>query len=926
MTTDHSATAEKPRRIVVCSDGTGAAGGRGKGSNVWRIRQAVARTPDDGSRQFVLYEDGVGTQSLAPLRILGGAFGYGMKQDLRSLYGQLIRKFQEHKDGKTYSRNNQLYLFGFSRGAFIIRTLANIIYTCGIADAYRTVGDKRVRRTPEEIDALVHEALDAYARRIRDPEAPKRFRLKFGIESDAPVAEQLHPDERKGRFPIKFIGVWDTVDAVSLPFDNFTQWLTARGCFGFRMNMRREETDYREWKDDDLHNWIENAYHAMCVDDERLTFHPVLWLEFDGDNKHKSESPTATGVERKIEQVWFPGVHSNVGGGYPKDHLALIPLEWMMRHASREGLQFNKDLWYEYQQEADEQGKLYDSRSGMGSFYRYRPRLIAKISKEVGIDGGDPLDKKPRIHASVLRRIRDSTHEYAPAGIPLEYVQVENPPLKASETDATKSTSGGEIESETTCPTCGEQKEQKEKQESDIDYRRFAQKSLLLDLSKESSDGWPYAEPPPRFAPEKFEAAADLLAGQERLKWVACNQPADESTQTPKQSTRKDVQELTENLVRVRRLMFYMLYAWTLSLIGCGLWLSSRGVSRGIWYESTGSDWFWLGLPFLSAVGVGMIAWAYSTTARPIKRRKNEYDDVEAKWHYLIARQIMGGAFLSAVLIAFRPLLLDVALWMMPALVEPILLGIGQSTLAVTAFGLTYYLLVRWRMAVQQTIRAANVSAWLKALNVRAEPYRESFLTNKTFHKYFSDFGNLSERFMAPVVALTILAVLLIGVTWMSLRGVMINSNVTVGTSLSKKYKQLQVLGGDTPSVEREFATGSTLATGVRLNEGRIYRIAVWVKTPWFDGGHAAGPDGLEVKESILMKGAKSQTRAPNVEYFQLLGSIARPDASPFVVNSGQAFCASDSGELFLFVNDVPGFYGNNKGTATVTVELVSDE
>ena len=261
------------KRIVVCSDGTGNAGGRGSGSNVWRIREAVLRKEHGEFNQVVLYEDGVGTQSLAPVRLLGNAFGFGLKQDLRLLYGKLIREFDLRKGEDGNEQPDEIYLFGFSRGAFTIRTFANMLYRCGIA-SIRDAAGRRFR--PEQIDAIVEQAIGSYAQRIRKPDRPDEFRMRFGREWRY---NDLDPDEIKGRFPIRFIGVWDTVSAVGLPFENVTQQLTKWGFPFFRWNLRRRG-HYSKWEDD-LHPWIENAYQAISIDDERQTFYPMLWLEYD---------------------------------------------------------------------------------------------------------------------------------------------------------------------------------------------------------------------------------------------------------------------------------------------------------------------------------------------------------------------------------------------------------------------------------------------------------------------------------------------------------------------------------------------------------------------------------------------------------------------------------------------------------------------
>lgn len=416
-----------PKNIIVLSDGTGNAGGGANGTNVWRIREAVESDAGAaGVEQVVIYEDGVGTSTFQPFKVAGLGFGAGITRDLINLYARLIY---------TYRPGDRIYLFGFSRGAFTIRLFAFILYRCGLANVRP---DNKLMR-PEQIESLAKEAIGAF--KLRHTKADERFREEHGIDFQTIADTCAYPEawqkavgeDGKGRVPIRFIGVWDTVDAVGLPFDNLSQLLlkVVRGItrlpfmrwlkMMLLLNLARREPlfdhDTERWKtwgeDDDLHPCIEAAYHAMAIDDERRTFHPVLWMELTSDGKSKIEADDT--LLKEVDQVWFSGAHANVGGGYPKDHLSYVPLEWMMRHAMNNGLAFNVGRIKEYHQERDEFGKLYDARSGGGVFYRYMPRTILEISESVGIEGEE---RKPRLHESALLRVAGSTSSYAPVGAP----------------------------------------------------------------------------------------------------------------------------------------------------------------------------------------------------------------------------------------------------------------------------------------------------------------------------------------------------------------------------------------------------------------------------------------------------------------------------------------------------------------------------
>ena len=116
------------KNIVLCSDGTGNSGGKGRGTNVWRTYRAVDRAGyvDAQGRQveqITFDDDGVGTEKFKLFKTLGGAFGWGLSKNIRDLYTALVR---------TYEPDDRIYLFGFSRGAFTVRALGGMICKCGL--------------------------------------------------------------------------------------------------------------------------------------------------------------------------------------------------------------------------------------------------------------------------------------------------------------------------------------------------------------------------------------------------------------------------------------------------------------------------------------------------------------------------------------------------------------------------------------------------------------------------------------------------------------------------------------------------------------------------------------------------------------------------------------------------------------------------
>lgn len=357
------------KNIVICSDGTGNSDIKGRGTNVFKLFEAIDlnghRTDPNLPPQVALYDDGVGTEDFKPLKIFTGATGFGLSRNVRQLYKELVR---------IYDPGDRIFLFGFSRGAFTARTLADFIAKCGILDV------EKLSRA-DELESAVRKAYKVYRQCYRTEMA----KLFLGDPTPSTVTEQFKNNYclKDDEVSIAFMGVWDTVDAVGLPFhvSDFINLVFYRFKF----------PDYH------LSPLVEHACHALAIDDERHSFHPLLWKEHKGD----------TG---RIEQVWFAGAHSNVGGGYPKQGMSLVALEWMMQKAKDAKLRildFDRTLYHEH---ANVDDKLYDPRAGLGIFYRWKPRDITAMCHDNNV--------QPAIHLSVLERIAHGTEDYAPGNLP----------------------------------------------------------------------------------------------------------------------------------------------------------------------------------------------------------------------------------------------------------------------------------------------------------------------------------------------------------------------------------------------------------------------------------------------------------------------------------------------------------------------------
>jgi hypothetical protein len=156
-----------------------------------------------------------------------------------------------------------------------------------------------------------------------------------------------------------------------------------------------------------LSSGIDKVCHALSLDDERPTFRPVLWTE---EGYRFGEPPGD-----RLEQVWFAGVHANVGGGYPDDGLALVTLDWMM---GKTDLRFLPSARQEVANHANREGRYYNSRSGLAGYYRYGPRSVERLCDDTQY--GVSITT-PKIHQAAIDRIAAREVAYAPVSLPPSY-------------------------------------------------------------------------------------------------------------------------------------------------------------------------------------------------------------------------------------------------------------------------------------------------------------------------------------------------------------------------------------------------------------------------------------------------------------------------------------------------------------------------
>jgi uncharacterized protein (DUF2235 family) len=401
------------KRIILLSDGTGNSSAKLFKTNVWRLYQSLDLSPTTtDTPQIACYNDGVGTSSFKPLAVLGGVFGYGLKRNILHLYDFLCEHWQE---------GDEIYLFGFSRGSYTVRMLAGLIAKEGLLPnvsgaelSYATRDIYRRYRLPS-----TRVSKSQVVPTISDPWIVRPFRAarKTMIRMWRTLMHQAKypPKELIPVDHIRFVGVWDTVAAYGSPLAELTLGID-KYIFPLSMPDRK------------LSPKIQVARHALALDDERDTFHPLLWDECD------SERP------ERIKQVWFAGMHSDVGGGYPDDGLSYPPLEWMMDEAAAAGLVFLPGAKERFAPPPNRSAPLHDSRKGLAGYYRYQPRRLDVYLKPPPPAKPPPeaivmVDPRPRatahlrevhLHESVLQRMREPASRYAPIVLPADVVFVGN--------------------------------------------------------------------------------------------------------------------------------------------------------------------------------------------------------------------------------------------------------------------------------------------------------------------------------------------------------------------------------------------------------------------------------------------------------------------------------------------------------------------
>jgi len=345
------------KSLVLCFDGTW--NNLKSNTNVARIYSEIADVSTGNSDQRKFYDEGVGTQRYD--RVRGGAFGHGLDENIRLGYAWLASVYEAdeadasagptahvatdqprivprapiagaqrkqngdlvdtpiHSSGRAFLTGSDIYLLGFSRGAFTARSLGGMINYLGIAAIKPERDPKRATLADHPV---VKSAWQLYAAR---PTQTERKKFAEGTASAADAARIAQHDKNvaefrsAGRFPVRlhFLGVWDTVGALGIPKMLDYDWVP------------RFSSQY-QFHDTSLCECVRNAFHALAIDEQRLPYKATLWT-------------AATRTTESVEQRWFPGAHADVGGGYEDALLPAPALAWLARQAVACGLEFVND-------------------------------------------------------------------------------------------------------------------------------------------------------------------------------------------------------------------------------------------------------------------------------------------------------------------------------------------------------------------------------------------------------------------------------------------------------------------------------------------------------------------------------------------------------------------------------------------------------
>ena len=369
-----------PKNIIILSDGTGQEGGRGHDTNVYKLFRMLE---DRTERQIVFYDQGLGTDGD---RVGGMAFGKGIDTNILQCYRFL---FDHYRSG------DKIFLFGFSRGAATVRSLASFIHYFGILptarpelinQAYRIY--KNRKRSYDQSDAgenAPQARLKFFDTLVRNFNNARQYNLDDPKHGPSAEFVRKHPNQWVN---IEFLGVWDTVPALGL--------VALPGLNALLDLLPAWKHQYHNFK---LRESVKHACHALSIDDERKWFLPSVWKEYGRQSS------------QKVEQVWFGGSHTDVGGGFWEAGFSDASLEWMVGKALEHGLHLypGSQRYWNFCIAPDATDDFHDPQSAWGRFYPSSKR--DQVWDKQALETFGP----PVIHRSVFDRVHPgSGRDYKP--------------------------------------------------------------------------------------------------------------------------------------------------------------------------------------------------------------------------------------------------------------------------------------------------------------------------------------------------------------------------------------------------------------------------------------------------------------------------------------------------------------------------------
>lgn len=330
------------KRLIVFCDGTWNRMSAEQPTNVLIGAQLVLPVDTAGVAQVTYYDEGVGTTGGRLSTMLAGAFGWGLLDKIEAAYRFLIFN---------YEPGDEVFIFGFSRGAYTARSLAGLIRKCGIvprslAGKIREIVEfyKDANTKPDSDEAQRRRML--WSPRVVLKEADRQWRLDHGADpAEVSAAKAMI---------VRYVGVWDSVGALGIPQHLPGTWLFQRG-------------KKYQFHDTELSSTVRAARHAVAIDENRLSFAPTTWSNLEALN-----ATTASGD--KYQQTWFPGDHGSVGGGGDIRGLSNDALAWIVEGAVVEGLAVNQTMLDIYKQGVDPLAPLSNQSKDPGWFERIYQR------------------------------------------------------------------------------------------------------------------------------------------------------------------------------------------------------------------------------------------------------------------------------------------------------------------------------------------------------------------------------------------------------------------------------------------------------------------------------------------------------------------------------------------------------------------------